>query len=60
VPVNSFCEWAQNKPKKTPTWFALDDGRPLFAFAGISTTWPGTRGTMKNPVEGEHLSDAVG
>jgi putative SOS response-associated peptidase YedK len=54
VPVNSFCEWAQTKPKKTPTWFALDDSRPLFAFAGISTTWHGTRGTMKNPIEGEH------
>ena len=37
VPVNSFCEWADTKPKKTPTWFALDDDRPLFAFAGIWT-----------------------
>ena len=27
VPVNSFCEWADTKPKKTPTWFALDDSR---------------------------------
>ena len=54
VPVNSFCEWAQTKPKKTPTWFALEDDRPLFAFAGIWTTWTGTRGTVKNPVEGEH------
>ena len=54
VPVNSFCDWAPTKPKKTPTWFALDDSRPLFAFAGISTTWHDTRGTMKNPIEGEH------
>lgn len=54
VPVTSFCEWADTKPKKTPTWFALDDGRPLFAFAGIWTTWTGVRGTKANPVEGEH------
>ena len=54
VPVTSFCEWAQTKPKKTPTWFALDDDRPLFAFAGIWTTWTGVRGTKANPVEGEH------
>ena len=54
VPVTSFCEWAQTKPKKTPTWFALDDDRPLFAFAGIWTTWMGVRGTKANPVEGEH------
>ena len=54
VPVTSFCEWAPTKPKKTPTWFALDDDRPLFAFAGIWTTWTGVRGTKANPVEGEH------
>ncbi len=55
VPVTSFCEYADTKPKKTPTWFALDDSRPLFAFAGIWTPWRGTRGTKANPVEGEHL-----
>ena len=41
-------------PKKTPTWFALDDSRPLAVFAGVWTTWHGTRGTKANPVEGEH------
>ena len=51
--VTSSCEYADTKPKKTPTWFALDDSRPLFAFAGIWTPWRGTRGT--NPIEGEHL-----
>ena len=55
VPVTSFCEYADTKPRKTPTWFALDDSRPLFAFAGIWTPWRGTRGTKANPVEGEHL-----
>ena len=54
VPVNSFCEWADTKPKKTPIWFALADDRPLFAFAGIWTTWHGVRGSKSNPVEGEH------
>ncbi len=54
VPVTSFGEWAPSKPKKTPTWFALDDDRPLFAFAGIWTMWTGVRGTKAKPVEGEH------
>ena len=54
VPVTSFCEYADTKPRKTPTWFALDEERPLFAFAGIWTTWHGIRGTKANPVKGEH------
>ena len=54
VPWTSFCEYADTKPKKTPTWFALNEHRPLAFFAGIWTTWHGTRGTKANPVEGEH------
>ena len=54
VPFTSFCEYADTKPRKTPTWFAGDESRPLLAFAGIWTTWRGTRGTKANPVEGEH------
>jgi putative SOS response-associated peptidase YedK len=54
VPFNSFCEYADTKPRKTPTWFALNDGRPLAFFAGIWTSWHGKRGTKANPVEGEH------
>jgi putative SOS response-associated peptidase YedK len=42
------------KPRKTPTWFALGDDRSLAVFAGIWTVWHGTRGTKKNPIEGEH------
>ena len=38
-----------------PTWFALDDTRPLFFFAGIWRSWRGTRGTKANPVEGNHM-----
>ena len=43
----------QAAPRKTPTWFALNDDRPLAFFAGIWTSWHGKRGTKANPVEGE-------
>ena len=55
VPFTSFCEYADTKPRKTPTWFALAQDRPLAFFAGISGTWHGSRGTKANRVEGEHL-----
>lgn len=35
--------------------FAIDESRPLVAFAGIWTEWNGIRGTKSNPVEGRHL-----
>jgi putative SOS response-associated peptidase YedK len=54
VPFTSFCEYADTKPRKTPTWFALDGDRPLAFFAGIWTTWHGRRGTKANPVDGVH------
>lgn len=54
VPFTSFCEYADTKPRKTPTWFAFGQDRPLAFFAGIWTTWHGKRGTKANPVEGEH------
>jgi len=54
VPVSSFCEYLDAKPRKIPTWFALSEDRPLFFFAGIWTTWHGVRGTKAEPVEGEH------
>ena len=44
VPVSSFSEYADTRPRKTPTWFALDHDRPLFAFAGIWRPWIGVRG----------------
>lgn len=55
VPFTSFCEYADTKPRKTPTWFALAPSRPLVAFAGVWTEWTGTRGTKANPVVGLHL-----
>ena len=54
VMVDAFCEWADTKPRKTPVWFGLDESRPLFAFAGIFTSWTGVRGTKAEPVTGEH------
>ena len=35
VLATSFCEYADTKPLKTPTWFALNEDRPLLAFAGL-------------------------
>jgi putative SOS response-associated peptidase YedK len=42
VPATSFCEWTDTEPKVTH-WFALDDSRSLFAFAGIWRPWEGER-----------------
>nr|WP_103175049.1 SOS response-associated peptidase [Paracoccus sp. SY] len=58
VPATAFSEYGQ-KPdpvsKRKPLhWFALDESRPLFFFAGIWTPWTGTRGSMKTPRPGEH------
>jgi putative SOS response-associated peptidase YedK len=43
VPVNSFAEYAPEPNPETKkndvVWFALNDDRPLFAFAGIWTTF---------------------
>ena len=58
VPATSFCE-PTDRPdpvtgKKIWTWFARDQSRPLFAFAGLWCRWHGTRGTKANPATGEH------
>ncbi len=42
IPATSFCEWTDRRPK-IPHWFALDESRPLFAFAGIWRPWTGER-----------------
>jgi len=54
VPATSFCEYADTKPRKTPTWFALTEDRPLFAFAGLWTPWRGEPGPKGAPIEGNH------
>ena len=58
VPANSFAEYAPEPnpetKKKDVVWFALNDDRPLTAFAGIWTTFNGDRGTKSKPVPGPH------
>jgi len=44
VPATSFCEYTDGQPKVSH-WFALDESRSLFAFAGIWRPWTGARGT---------------
>jgi putative SOS response-associated peptidase YedK len=55
VPVTSFCEYDHSSGKAVPTWFALDETRPLFFFAGIWRSWQGVRGPKANQVEGNHM-----
>ena len=42
VPATAFCEYTDNRPK-VPHWFALNEDRPLYAFAGIWRPWTGER-----------------
>jgi hypothetical protein len=44
--------YADTKPRKTPTWFVLNEERPLYAFAGLRTPWRGVRSPKIAPVEG--------
>jgi putative SOS response-associated peptidase YedK len=59
VPANSFAEYAPEPSpetkKKDVVWFALNEDRPLFAFAGIWAEFKGDRGTKSKPVPGPHL-----
>jgi putative SOS response-associated peptidase YedK len=58
VPANSFAEYAPEPnpetKKKDVVWFALNEDRPLFAFADIWTTFNGDRGTKSKPIPGPH------
>jgi len=55
-PGNSFAEYAPEPnpatKKKDVVWFARDEDRPLFAFAGIWTEFKGDRGTKSKPIPG--------
>jgi len=59
VPANSFAEYAPEPnpatKKKDVVWFARDEDRPPFAFAGIWTEFKGDRGTKSKPIPGPHL-----
>jgi putative SOS response-associated peptidase YedK len=56
VPATSFAEYApemnSETKKKDVVWFALNEERPLFAFAGIWTEFKGDRGTKSKPIPG--------
>jgi hypothetical protein len=59
-PRDVICEYADTKPRKTPTWFTLSEDRPLFAF--LWTPWRGAQGPKSAPIEAliaqSRLSDA--
>jgi putative SOS response-associated peptidase YedK len=59
VLANSFAEYAPEvnpeTKKKDVVWFALNEDRQLFAFAGIWTIFNGDRGTKSKPIPGPHL-----
>jgi putative SOS response-associated peptidase YedK len=59
VPFNSFAEYAPEPnpetKKKDVVWFAVNEDRPLTAFAGIWTEIKGDRGTKSKPIPGPHL-----
>jgi hypothetical protein len=59
VPPNSFAEYVPvlnpETKKKDVVWFALNEDRPLFAFAGIWAEYRGDRGTKSKPIPGLHL-----
>lgn len=58
VPATAFSEYGRTPDpttgRKPLHWFALDDSRPLFFFAGLWTPWQGTRGSARTPRPGEH------
>lgn len=58
-PVNRFAEYAPEPnpetKKKDVVWFAINDARLLFAFAGIWAEFKGDRGAKSKPIPGPHL-----
>jgi putative SOS response-associated peptidase YedK len=54
--VSSFSEYDTNDGKKVPVWFAIDETRPLVAFAGIWTNWT----SVRKAKEGEITADVFG
>lgn len=51
VPFNSFSQNARDPDGKIePVWFALDESRPLGAFAGFWTRWTATRRSSEGEV----------
>ena len=46
VPATSFCEYDERHSKR-PTWFALGEDRPLFAFPGCGGPGPAPAGPRR-------------
>lgn len=53
MPFTSFSEYDTIGGKKLPVWFAVDDSRPLLAFAGIWANWK----CVRRAKEGEITAD---
>lgn len=56
VPFTSFSEYDTIDGKKVPVWFAIDESRPLVAFAGLWTNWT----CVRKAKEGEITADVFG
>lgn len=56
VPFTSFSEYDTIDGRKVPVWFAIDESRPLVAFAGIWTNWT----SVRKAKEGEITVDTFG
>lgn len=56
VPLTSFSEYERGQDGAfSPTWFALDESRPLCVFAGLWATWSGVRKAKTGWEEGIDL-----
>lgn len=57
VPATSFSEYGQHADpvtkKKPIRWFALNEDKPLFWFAGIWTSWYSVRKKKEGPVQAD-------
>lgn len=57
VPATRFSEYGSVRDPVTNKlslhWFALNEGEPLFWFAGIWTKWSGTRKKKEGPIDTE-------
>jgi putative SOS response-associated peptidase YedK len=54
--LRRVCAGAEPETKKKDVvWFAINEDRPLFAFAGIWNEFKGDRGTKSKPIPGPHL-----
>jgi putative SOS response-associated peptidase YedK len=53
VPFTSFSEYDMIDGKKTPVWFASNEGRPLLCFAGLWANWTSVRKAREGEVNAD-------